>query len=160
MSEHYIVTVDHGHLRIFAERQSPGQLAPALEQVQAMDFPSGKHSYTDRDTDMAGRFPGSKKQSAGVGGPGNVGATGMSIDERLPMQREEDRRRAKELAAEIEGFFRQRPDATWDFAAGPDLNGTVLESLTPAVRQRVRRSVPKDLVNQHTSELRAHFAQI
>ncbi len=82
----------------------------------------------------------------------------MSIDERLPMQREEEGRRAKELAAEINAFFEQRPGATFDFAAGPELNGTVLELFLPAVRQRVRRSVSKDLVNQPTDELRAHFA--
>ena len=160
MSEHYIVTLDHGHLRIYAERMPPGQYTPALQQVEAMDFPLGKHSPSDRDTDMAGRFPGAKKQSSGVGGPGKVGPTGMSIDERLPMQREESRRRAKELAAEIDAFFRQRPEASWDFAAGPELNGTVLALISPGVRQRVRRTVAKDLVNQRVDEVRAHFAGI
>jgi hypothetical protein len=165
MSEHYIVTLDHGHLRIYAERMPPGQYTPSLEQVEAMDFPLGKHSYTDRDTDQAGRFGSSKHQSAGQGAAGQAdysatGRSGMSIDERLPMQREESRRRAKELAAEIDSFFKKRPEASWDFAAGPELNGTVLELISPAVRQRVRRSVAKDLVNQRLDEVRAHFAGI
>jgi hypothetical protein len=82
----------------------------------------------------------------------------MSIDERLPMKREEDRRRAKDLAAGIDAFFRPRPNATWDFAAGPELNGAVLELISREVRQRIRRSVAKDLVNQRTDELRAHFS--
>lgn len=158
MSEHYIVTIDHGHLRIYAERTAPGQRSPALEQVEAMDFPLGKQSYTDRDTDVAGRFGGSKQQGAGSGGP--TGRQGMSIDERLPMQREESRRRAKELAAEIDAFMRRHPTASWDFAAGPELNGAVLETISPAVRQRVRRTVAKDLVNQRADEVRAHFAEI
>lgn len=156
MSEHYIVAVDHGHLRIFAERKPPGQATPGLDPVESMDFPAGKRSYTDRDTDMAGRFASSKHQGAAPGGP--TARTGMSIDERLPMQREESRRRAKELAAEIDVFFQRRPDATWDFAAGPELNSAVLDLLSPAVRKRVRRSVTKDIVNQRTNELRAHFA--
>jgi hypothetical protein len=84
----------------------------------------------------------------------------MSIDERLPMQREESRRRAREIAAEIDGFFQQRPESSWDFAAGPELNGTVLELLSPAVRQRVRRTLTKDLVNQRGDEVRAHFAGV
>jgi hypothetical protein len=158
MSEHYVVTVDHGHLRIYVERTAPGQKSPALDRVEAMDFPQGKNSYTDRDTDMSGRFASSKHQAAAPGSPTN--RTGMSIDERLPMEREESRRRAKELAAEIDSFFARRPGATWDFAAGPDLNGTVLELLSPAVRQRVRRSVTKDLVNQRGDEVRAHFAGV
>jgi hypothetical protein len=158
MSEHYIVTLDHGHLRIYAEQMPPGQSTPRLEQIEAMDFPLGKQSYTDRDTDMAGRFGSSKQPGPGPGLP--TGRQGMSIDERLPMEREETRRRAKELAAEIDSFFQKRPEATWDFAAGPELNGTVLELISPAVRQRVRRSVAKDLVNQRLDEVRAHFAGI
>jgi hypothetical protein len=156
MSEHYVVTVDHGHLRIYVERRPPGQKTTALDQVEAMDFPAGRKSYTDRESDMAGRFASSNHQAAGVGGP--TMRQGMSIDERLPMQREESRRRAKELAGEIDGFFRRRPDATWDFAAGPDLNNTVLDLLSPAVRRRMRRCVAKDLVNQRGDEVRAHFA--
>ncbi len=158
MSEHFIVTLDHGHLRIYAERMPPGQFSPSLEQVESMDFPLGKHHYTDRETDQAGRFASSRSQGPGAGTP--TGRQGMSIDERLPMKQEESRRRAKELAAEVESFFRQRPEATWDFAAGPELNGAVLELISPAVRQRVRRSVAKDLVNQRLDEVRAHFAGI
>lgn len=156
MREHYIVTIDHGHLRIFVERSSPGQRTPALDQVEAMDFPMGKRNYTDRETDSAGRFASSKHQSAAPGTP--TARTGMSIDERLPMQREEARRRAREIATEIDAFFQQRRDASWDFAAGPDLNGTVLDLLSPAVRQRMRRSVAKDLVHQRGDEVRSHFA--
>lgn len=161
MSEHYIITVDHGHLRIYAERHPPGQQSPALEQVEAMDFPAGKNSYTDRETDVAGRFPGSKKNVAGPGNPsGQPGRTGMSIDERLPMQREEERRRVKDLAAEVEAFLVGRPEASWDFAAGPALHNAVLELLSRSVRERLRRSVSKDLVNQRVDEVRAHFAGI
>ena len=156
MTEHYIVAVDHGHLRIFAEQKRPGQTTPGLQAVESMDFPLGKQSYSDRDTDQAGRFAGSKQQSAGSGAP--AGRQGMSIDERLPMQREESRRRAKEIAAEIDTFLRARPAASWDFAAGPELNGAVLELISKDVRQRVRRSVAKDLVNQRADEMRAHFA--
>src|SRR3954471_18914284 len=156
MSEHYIVAIDHGHLRIFAEQNAPGQSAPGLRPVEAMDFPAGRASYTDRDTDMAGRFGSSKQQSPGPGQP--TGRQGMSIDERMPMQREESRRRAKELAAEITAFLEKHPEASWDFAAGPELNGTVLELIAPGARGRVRRTIAKDLVNQPAEAMRAHFA--
>jgi hypothetical protein len=126
-------------------------------QVEALDFPAGKHSYTDRETDQAGRFSGSRNPGAGAGAPGKGARAGMSIDERLPMQREESRRRARELATEIDHFFRQHPGASWDFAAGPELNSTVLDMLTPSLRKRMRRSVAKDLVNQRVDEVRAHF---
>ena len=156
MSEHYIVTIDHGHLRIYAERRAPGQATPALDPVEAMDFPLGMANYTDRETDMAGRFQSSKQQGVAPGAP--TARQGMSIDERLPMQREEERRRHKELAAEIEHFLQQHPEGTWDFAAPPGLNNVVLELLSPTVRNRLRRAVSKDLVNQPSEDLRAHFA--
>lgn len=159
MSEHFIVALDQGHLRIYAERTSPGQYTPGLEAVESMDFPAGRESYTDRDTDVAGRFQSSKNQAAGSGAPGgNVTRSGMSIDERLPMKNEANKRRASELASEVENFFARRPAATWDFAAGPELHRAVLEQLSPATRQRLRRAVPKDLVNQRPADLRAQFA--
>jgi hypothetical protein len=102
---------------------------------------------------MAGRFPGAR--GAQKGGPAQPG---MSIDERLPMKEEADRRRAQQLAAEVEHFFAQRPGASWDFAAGPELHRAVLEQLSPPTRQRLRRAVPKDLVNQNPAELREQFA--
>ena len=157
MSEHYIVTADQGHLRIFAERsKAPGQSVPALDEVQALDFPAGVKSYTDRDTDMAGRFQGSKQQGSAPGAP--AARMGMSIDERLPMQREVERRRVSDLAKSIEGFLEVRPKATWDFAAPPAVHNAVLDALSPRARGRLRQALPKDLVNQRTADLRAHFA--
>lgn len=164
MSEHFIITIDAAHLRIYSPRQEPGQFTPGFDQVEGMDFPLGRRSYTDRETDMAGRFQSSKNQAAAAGAPGvgsaqTAARSGMSIDERLPMKREEGRRRARDLAVEIEGFLSSRPHATWDFAAGPDLNNSVLEQLSPGVRQRLRRSVAKDLVNQGVEQLRVHFSE-
>ena len=155
MNSHYFVTVDAGHLRIYVERRAPGQQTPALDQVESMDFPAGVRSYNERDTDQAGRFGSSKHPAAASGAP--TARSGMSIDERLPMKREEAKRRARDLAVEIEAFLAQHPAATWDFAAGPELNGVVLEQLSPGVRQRLKRSLAKDLVNQRNGDLRAHF---
>jgi hypothetical protein len=158
MNEHYIVTLDRGHLRIYSETTAPGQ-TPRLEIVEAMDFPEGKHGYTDRDTDMAGRFNSSKHQSAASGAPGGspAGRTGMSIDERLPMKREEERRSVVMLAAELNQFLQHRPEASWDFAAAPSLYNAVLAELSPDTRRRMRRALSKDLVNQNSDEVRAHF---
>ena len=81
MNEHYIVAADAGHLRIYAERRQPGQYTPGYEQVEALDFPAGRAAYTDRDSDVAGRFQSSKSQASGAGQP--AARAGMSIDERL-----------------------------------------------------------------------------
>ena len=155
MSDHYIIVADNGHLRIFHERRSPGQTTPSLEEVQALDFPAGLRSYTDQDDDMAGRFQGSKHQTRAPGSP--MARTGMSIDERLPMKREVDRRRANDVAEAIETFLRVRPEATWDFAAGPALHNAVVAALSPQIKQRLQQVVAKDLVHQSPAELRSQF---
>lgn len=155
MSEHYIVALDQGHLRVYAERREIGQQTPGLEVVESMDFPSGRESYTDRDTDMAGRFQNSR-QTAGANAGGARG--GMSIDERLPMKNEAHKRRAEQLASEVELFLSRRPEATWDFAAGPELHNVVLGHLSARTRQRLRRALAKDLVNHPLQSLREQFA--
>lgn len=159
MSDHYFVIADQGHLRIYFARNGRRQRGLALDQVAAVDFPAGLRSYVARETSMAGRFQSSKHQVAGAGAPGpGPGRTGMSIDERLPMQREEERRRARDVAAEIDTFLARRPTATWDFAGAPEFHRTVTEQLSPQVRQRLLRTIQKDLVNQRIEQLRIHFA--
>lgn len=155
MSNHHLVIADQGHLRIFRVRKTPTQTTPGLDEVQALDFPRGRSSYVDADTDMAGRFHSSKHQAAGAGSP--TARTGMSIDERLPMQREADRRRIDDVAKAIETFLASEPEASWDFAAGPSAHNAILGQLSEGARSRLQTSIAKDLVNQPTSELLAHF---
>jgi hypothetical protein len=81
----------------------------------------------------------------------------MSIDERLPLQRESDRRRIDDVAQAIDSFLMAQPNATWDFAAGPSAHNAILDQLAPQTRARLRNSVSKDLVNQPLTELRGHF---
>jgi hypothetical protein len=159
MSEHFCVAADHAHIRFFRQQQAPGQHEADLEQVQALDFPAGRQSYTDRDSDMAGRFQSSKHQSVAPGAPGGIaaGRTGMSIDERLPMQREEERRRARDVANEIENFFAGRTDFTWDLAIAPAMHHEIVDQLPEKLRGHLRRVMTKDLVNQRAEDIRAHF---
>lgn len=147
MTEHFIVTLDRGHLRIYAEERAPGQATPRLALVEAMDFPAGTESYTAHETDQAGRFPGALGRQGGG-----------SIDERLPMRREVEKRRIEDLAGEVNSFLRTRPEASWDLAAPAEIQPLVLAQLAPSTRERLRRSLAKDLTNQPVAEVRAHFA--
>jgi len=158
MNENFVVTLDRGHLRIYSEQREPGQ-TPRLDIVEAMDFPEGKKSYTSNDSDQAGRFQSSRHQSGAPGAPGGAmgGRTGMSIDERLPMKEEVERRNVRVIAEELETFLRNRPTATWDFAAPPALHNAVIEALSPETRGRMRKALAKDLSNQSSEEVRAHF---
>jgi len=158
MNSHYFVVADHSRIRIFTENSAPGQITPGLEEVFAMDFAQGRAAYTDNDTDMAGRFQGSRQQGAAPGAP--AARAGMSIDERLPMQREAHRRAVGEIAGAIDSFLELRPDASWDFAAGPSMHNAVLERLPHSVRTRLRGSLSKDLVKHPVADLRERFLNL
>ncbi len=82
----------------------------------------------------------------------------MSIDERLPMQREYERRRIAELAVEINSFLASRPGASWDFAATPEIHSEVLENISDDARKRLRHSLHKDLTKQSSADLLAFFS--
>lgn len=146
MRNNYVVVLNRAHVRIYSEEQEPGQSKPALREVDAVDLPGGRAGYTDRETDEAGRFS-----------KGQVGAPGGGIDERLPMQRQEERRAAEDVAGVVNRFFRDRKDETWDLAVPAPLLKAVVERLDPGARSRLRKTVAKDLVKIAPAELKAHF---
>jgi Protein required for attachment to host cells len=149
MPEKLIVIIDHRHFKIFSENREPGQLTPNLTLIDSLEVVDGHGSYADTSTDMAGRFPGSKGRAP----------YGMSIDERLPMKEEQQRRIIEEISTRLDAFLQARPNARWDFAAasGHGLHQAVLERLSPAVRQRLGLALQKDLTNVPTPQLLAHF---
>lgn len=155
MSTHYIVLADHGHLRILERRSEPGQTTAGLVEVRSFDFPQGRSSYTENDTDFAGRFQSSKQQGRGPGVP--TARMGMSVDERLPMQREVERRNIGDIAEAIDGFLQGQIDATWDFAAPPSAHNSIVDALSPETRRRLQKSISKDLVHQPTAQLLAQL---
>lgn len=145
--QHFVVVLDRAHLRVYQVREEPGVLQDAqFELAESIDFPAGKRRYTAQDTDQAGRF-------------NSAGQTQGSIDERLPMQEEHQRRVVADLAHFLDSFLSERPNARWDLAAGPALHRPLLDALKPAVKARLRQSVTKDLVHQSPAELRAVFGR-
>lgn len=74
------------------------------------------------------------------------------------MQQEQERRLVRQIGQAIAAFLRQRPDATWDFAAGAPLHRALLDQLEPALLGRLRRILPKELTHQPVESLAVHFA--
>lgn len=142
---HFIVVLDRAHLNIYQVTNGGRAARARFERIETVHLPAGLQHYTDRDTDQAGRFGA------------RVGPAGGSIDERLPMQNEHNRRLAAELADRIGRFLQQHEHATWDYAAGPALHHAVLDRLPPGVRARLDRALAKELVHQSPAELEAHF---
>jgi hypothetical protein len=143
--EHFVILADRASVRILAEDRPRGRAA-SLRAVQVKPLPEGHEEYFERDTSPQGRFPG------------NTRVGGMSIDERLPMQREQERRLIRRIATTITDFLREHPTASWDLAAGAPLLRAVVDELDAAVRGRLRRTVAKELTNLPPEALPPHFA--
>lgn len=144
MTPRLIAVLNRTSLRLFLEHQPPGALGSHFAVVEAADFPAGRQQYTDNDADFAGRFPRGADNNS-------------SIDERLPMQEEFERRNAAEIARELTLFLRRHPAMPWDYAAGPQLHHAVLELLPAEHRARLERTALKDLTKIAPADLPRHF---
>jgi hypothetical protein len=144
-AERFIAVLDRAHLRVYQVSNGDRARRARFDLADSFDLPAGLQHYTDGDSDQAGRF-------GARGGP-----NGGSIDERLPMKNEQKNRLAKELAEHLQQFLQSHENATWDYAAGPALHGAVLDRLSPDVRSRLDRALPKELVSHTPAELEAHF---
>lgn len=147
--DHYMAVIDRAHLRIYRVYTPRAGGSTQFELTESFDLAAGHQQYTDRDTDMAGRFPGGSGRQQGSGGG--------TIDERLPMQAEHERRLVAELAQHLTRFFTEHYRSTWDFAAGPGIHQAVLNRLPEPVRRRLEVTLVKELTHQTPAELRAHL---
>lgn len=151
MAERFAVALNRGSIRFYEHSHPVGQTTPALRPVQSLDVPAGRRGYQDTVPYQAGRHPSNPQSGSNY--------EGMSIDERLPGQEEQERRAFDEVAREVEAFFAARPNCEWDYAAPPGVHQAVLERLSPQVKQRIRRQLTKDLTNMPPHELREHFSK-
>lgn len=144
MTPRLIAVLNRTSLRLYHEDQPPGALGPHLTLVEGADFPDGRQQYTDKDSDFAGRFPRGADNNS-------------SIDERLPMQEEFERRQVAEIARELSRFLQRHPGLAWDYAAGPALHHAVLDQVPAELRTRLDRTALKDLTKISPQELARHF---
>jgi hypothetical protein len=146
MSEHYIVTLDQGQLRIYAETRSPAQFQPRLEVVDALDLNGEMPRPDDVDLPLVRRFrspgqrpPGGQRAERATRTPRRRGAAGL-------------------LAAELDAFMRQRPRASWDFAAAPAVYSAVMKELSADTRRRLKRVLSAELAHHGPDDVSSHFA--
>lgn len=146
MNETLYVVVDRSRVRVYRHAAAvPPATRAGPKLVESIDCPEGRAAYFDRESDAAGRFPSSR-------GPG------MSTDERLPMKEEHERRIAADIVSLLNRILPAYPEATWHLAAGPGLLQTVLAQLAPDHRQRLGKTLAKNLAQLPVGELTAHFA--
>ncbi|ACB77324.1 host attachment protein [Opitutus terrae] len=128
MSEHFIVAVDHGQLRIYTEGNTLAPFPPRVQLVESIDLGPQDVPLPTRARRGPTRFPvpgaTAERNGAGVGHGG---------------RREDFRRQAQLITAKLQAFWGEHPMASWDLAAAPALYNALIETLSPDVGRRLKR---------------------
>ena len=147
MNSSLLIAVDRGALKAYAiEHPRDREAMPRL--LETFQIADAHQRYQDKVTDQAGAFP-----SGGTGGQGN------SIAERTTFDAETEARILRQLGQHIASLLNQYRPEHWSFAAASEINGAILQNLTPDLRARLERNVPKDLVRTSPENILAYFTQ-
>jgi hypothetical protein len=130
--------------RVKAFRITPDMMTskPQMELVYDCEFPDAHHRLKDLVTDMAGGFPVS-------------GKPGTSIGENHNLRVETERRLIRQVAEKIGELARGQ--RCWYLAAAENINGRIIELLSPEVRAALFKNVTADLVKTRKQEVLDHF---
>lgn len=140
-----VIAANLGHLKAFRVEETPNR-GQKLQLIEDIEFPEAHGRFTDKVTDLAGRFPVS-----GGAYPG----TQMSIAETLAVDLEAEKRLAKLVSEEIEKYTADAP--SWYFAATSEIQNAILENLKRPTRDKLQRSVACDLTKAPVSNVQEHF---
>jgi len=148
MTSSLIIVTDRGSLKAYAV-ESTGYRSAMPRLLESFQIADAHGRYQDKLTDQAGAFP-----NGGTGGQGN------SIAERMSMDAENQTRIFRLLAGQITSLLNQHRPEHWSFAAPSEINGAILDHLSPELRSHIERNVPRDLVKTQPSELLSHFERL
>jgi len=137
-----IIVADRGHLKAF----KPSAQGSGLQLLHAVDFKEGLDKLSEMVTDQAGAFPNNKTNGQGT-----------SSAERMPLVAELEMRSFRKIRHEIEQLHAGHTPGPWAFAAPGEINGAILDDLTPSLRDALTLNLPLDLVNEPVAKLAAHF---
>lgn len=142
-----LIVADRGTLKLY-QVDHTSHHGPAPHLISTFRVEEAHSRYQDRFTDMAGAFP--------VGG-GNGQAT--AISERMSLEIENEQRIFRQLGTLINTFLGEHKPARWGFAASPDINSSILDSVTIEYRKKIALNVSRDLVNIDHAHLLRHFEE-
>jgi hypothetical protein len=131
MDEHYVVTADHGRLRIYAETRTTDDGNPRLQLVESMDLPVASPRAT---------------APASVGSDRSGWQVAVEASNRVV------------LARELDTFLQNRPHARWDFAAEPELHEAIVGQLSMATRSRLAKAFGETVETTRPEDVREYFA--
>ena len=147
MRNKLVVVADLGHLKAYRVEYDDVSSHPRVALIENLDTNEADGRISDKITDEAGRFKGARRYQ-------EIRAAG----ERHNMELEFERRAVGQLAQNINRIVkREGSDDPVYFAAHKEINNQILQHLDPAVRARIERVVPEDLVKVNGLKLLQHF---
>ncbi len=144
-----IVAVDLGHFKAFRVTKEPLAKSAKAELIENYDFIGAHQKLTDKLSDAAGRFRlsgGRNGKAAGYGEAHNL-------------ETEEEKRLIKQIAEDINELILREKCERWHLAAGKNINGQIIENLSPAVKAKLDRNVACNLTKAGKSELLDYFSR-
>ncbi len=153
MKSSFLVIADRGNLKAFRVEKVTAGRPLRLHLVQSLSLTDAHTKISEKNTDLAGRFPVGGGPSSGRGG----GMRHQNSTSEKHYEIESDKRSAKHLAAEITTILRAEQPTAWSFAAPADINHAILDELDPALRKSLGENLPLDLVHSDPGELLERF---
>jgi len=150
MKRTLVAVADLGRFKAFELLRGEDDSRAHLELLEMKGQPEAVSAPSEQIADSAGRLPR-------VSGPPDARYPAVPIGDRNDLKLEKQRRAVHSVAQELNGLLTgDEFDACW-LAAGKGVLPTLLDSLRPAARAKVKRSLHLDLTKSHPDEVLGHF---
>ena len=150
MKRTLVAVADLGRFKAFELLRGEDDSRAHLELLEKKERPEAITALSEQAADSAARLPR-------VTGPLDARYPAVPIGDRNDLKQEQQRRAVHSVAQELNGLLTGDEFDTCWLAAGKSVLPTLLDSLCPAARAKVKRSLHLDLTKSHPDEVLGHF---
>ena len=156
MSPKLIIVADLQRFKLFITKMDPleRETVELMEGSESLDI---HQRLREKVSDQQGNFKG--VGARGTGGNHDIGIGAKGSGEDHNMELEEERRRIKDIADQINKTIEQHAPLSWYFAAPKAINKQIVELLNPAVKMTMFINLHSDLTKTPDDQLLEHFTK-
>ena len=152
MNTKLLVVADLGHFKAYKLEQNQSFSQPRLQLLEQWDTDVPRH-LSEELSDQAGQYRKDRKSNLN-GGPSN-----LSDGEQHNIDLERRRRALKTVATHMWELLNRKQidvDGCY-FAAGPEINGAILDHLDQKTKARIQKNVCANLTRLNPEEVVSRF---
>jgi 23S rRNA G2069 N7-methylase RlmK/C1962 C5-methylase RlmI len=149
MNKKLLVVADLGHFKAYKLEQNQSFSQPRLQLLEQWDTDVPRH-LSQELSDQAGQYRKGSVPS---------GASNLSDGEQHNIDLERRRRALKTVATHMRELLNRKEidvDGCY-FAAGPEINGAILDQLDNQTKSRIQKNVCANLTRLNTEEVVSRF---